>query len=414
MGTAIVTDMILEEVEALFEQRVVTPSTLFAANSLAQAVVLHDRVFLGMVAAAGASLSGGDFVQDAFSQLRLGQEAPRRPDVVEAEFDIGDATPLGRAPIMHWLSPDRFTASTTAVAETGNLEVVLDYLRVRRLSDIIQDAALLDNFGVEGGPIADVVDPGKLASFNEEVRQAGGKDFYANDLTVLRDIAWLAAAGITVAWARRYEVYHALLERPFYAGQLPRPGGPLELVQTLAEQDQLSHFWAQDMVLPPFFGMVVSDPRFSVADFWALLWASRERHAAFRQAIAQFEAATYAATSQRELSALLADHRASLQALIERRQYQSENRLLYTVSGLLTSAGKSVLKDLEAADRADKKIARTGGLVRLWDDVGSIAPATQVPQLLQRHFGRVPDPRAWSQVHTLVKQVNSAAGLQGA
>ncbi len=44
----IVTDTLLLEVGSLIENEIVTPSTLFALNSLIQAVTLHDKVILGL------------------------------------------------------------------------------------------------------------------------------------------------------------------------------------------------------------------------------------------------------------------------------------------------------------------------------------------------------------------------------
>lgn len=410
MSKAIVTDMVLEEVMALFERRVVTPSTLFAANSLAQAVILHDTVVLGMVGAVGAKLGGGLFVEGQFAEIGIAGDTLRRPAITESGFTISDESPYAKAPLTHWLAPDQFSANVSVEAEASHLSVVLDYLRARKLSDLTAESALEDHFGVRGGRKAQVVNPAAFKRFNEDVLKGGGKALTANDLTVVRDLSWLAAAGITVAWANKYEIYHALLERPLYAGQLPRPGGPLELVGKLTDENSLTEFWAEDLVLPPFFGMVVSDPQFSLEDFWQLLWASRERHEPFRQAIGEFELAVYAASTQRELRGILQAHRQSWQALIARQQYRAEHRLLYTVSDAAASLGKSVLKELTDADRAEKKISRTGGLVQLWDDIGGIAPAARAAELLGHHFGSIPDARAWSQIRSLVNQLESAAG----
>lgn len=413
MKKAIVTDMVLEEVEALFERRVVTPSTLFAANSLAQAVILHDEVCLGMVRSAGALLSGGEFVEAQFLDLHLGADSPRRPQVAEPNFEIEDSSPYSSAPITYWLAPESFVSNTSVETELAHLEVVLDFLRARQLTDITGDDALLDNFGVHGGRRVNLVDECKFNEFNKDVLKAGGKVLTPNDLTTVRDLAWLAAAGLTVAWARKYEVYHALLERPLYAGQLPRPGGPLELVEKMAEENQAVDFWAGEIGLPPFFGMIISDRHFSVQDFWSLLWQMRDRHEEFRISVGGFEASIYGAATQRELKSILAEYRSSWDALLTQKNYKTEHRLLYTVADAVASNGKSLMKELIEANRAERKILHTGGLVRLWDDMEAITPATRAPELLQRHFGSVPDDRTWTNVHALVKKVNSAAGIRG-
>lgn len=412
MRKAIVTDLVLQEVEALFERNVVTPSTLFAANSLAQAVILHDQVFLGMIGTVGGSPSGGLFVESKFRDLHLGDASPRRPVVIEPEFEISKDSPYYKVPIETWLAPRNILNLHSIETEINHLELVLDFLRARRPSDITADTALFDSFGVQEGYGRSTADKIKFSKFNEDVRKAGGRDISPTDLTTIRDMAWMAAAGSIVAHEHNYEVYHSLIERPLYAGQLLEAGGPLALVKKMEEANQPPVFWAREMVLPPFFGMIISDQNFNANDFWSLLWQMRDRHEDFRTAITKYETAIQVATTQGELNAILADHQESWDTLLALRKNVADRRILYTVADAVISAGSSFMKYAQTKNTENIKISRTGGLVRLWDDIGAIAPATKVPELLRQHFNSVPDALAWKELHSLVKKINSTAGLQ--
>jgi hypothetical protein len=404
MNRAIVTDIALIETAALLEQRVVTPSTLFAANSIAQAVIFHDEVILGITGLVGMSHDGIDFIAD-----KLDRSVARRPTIGEFSNEIDDGSTY--ATLLHWVAADQTTANSAADVEVAHFSVVQDFLRARRLADITGESSLLDDFGVRGGRRGDIANQRLFSTFNADVVSRGGQPLSPNDLITVRDMAWLAAAGYTLSRALKVDVYHALIERPFYAGQLRKPQGPLELVRRASAALEVEEAWFKDVRVPPFFGMILSEPTFSVRDFWSLLLQARMRHSDFRAAISTFEMAFRNARTKGEQRDILDDHTRAWDALLERRDYFARERILYVIADAAKTLGKSLLDRLVELQRFEHATGKVGGLVKLWDTMRQIAPDENVRELLGSHFGSAPSDAHWAKVGHIVKAVNSAAGL---
>jgi len=142
MSTAIVTDLVLNDVESLFERGLVTPSTLFAANSLVQAVVLHDDVILGMTPALGGRPTAVDFVENAFSALRLGHATPHRPKIADPAFNVNPDENGDPIPLSDWLSPYSYPQSDSWKMEKSHFEAVHDFFRARKVIGARKAAAV--------------------------------------------------------------------------------------------------------------------------------------------------------------------------------------------------------------------------------------------------------------------------------
>lgn len=405
MSVAIVTDVALIEAAALLERRVVTPSTLFAANSLAQAVILHDQVLLGMTGTVGMRHEGIDFVAQ-----NLERDFARRPTISDFSADALNAD-SGNQTFSYWIAPDRITANSLPNVEIAHFSVVEDFLRARRMSDIIGASALLDSFGVAGSRSGHAKDATLFSAFNAEVMSKGGQPLSPDDLLTVRDMAWLAAAGYTASRVLNFEVYHALIERPFYADQLKRPLGPLELVQRASVAIEPEEAWFGEISIPPFFGMILSDQRFSSRDFWSLLIDARDRNSKFRGAIGSFQAAFGCARTKGEQQDILNEYNRAWTALIERQEYFAKERILYIIADAAKTLGKSLLDQLVKLQRFESAVGKVGGLAVLWQDMRQIAPNGAARDLLGRHFGSVPSAEHWNQVSDAVKRVNTAAAL---
>lgn len=405
-NTAIVTDMALIEATVFIEDGVVTPSTLFAMNNLVQAVVLHDTVILGMAGLVGSNHPRINAIADA-----LGTDISKIPRIGQFQ----DALPASVYPkILHWVASDRPIASISASAEFNHLSVVLDYLRVRKLVDINEDHSLKNNFGVVkpfSSSTAVVDDQRIFQLFEVAVAAKGGTPITANDLWALRDLAWTASAGYTLSRNLHVNVYHSLTERPFYGSELREPKGPLNLVSKATEEVTIEDAYFDEILIPPFLGLILSNASFQRDVFWQILLDTRQKHRKFRKSITQFHQAWHSAKTVGEQRKLRQTHERAWEALLGKEEHLANERMTYRLGRAVTSGGRSLMTDAIKLDRFGQAISAIGGLVRLWKDLQDVTPAKDGRRVLGQHFADLASPEHWQTIQKLVASVNSAAGL---
>jgi hypothetical protein len=408
---ALITDNTLIEAAALIKKGIVTPSSLFAANSLVQAVILHDQVILGVAGLASISHESIPFIHN-----ELSAEVSRVPKVGDFQKEISEVPGAeDEYPnILYWVASERPVANAELDSEVDHFSVVLDYLRVKDLSDITDENALEEKFGIGkpfAGPQVEILDKKLFDSFNKDVVEKGGISFTPNDLFALRDLAWTAAAGYNLSALLNMEVYHSLLERPFYANELKKPHGPLNLPkQAEAELGNVT-LNCKEIDIPPFLGLILKEKSFDRKHFFSFLLESRKKHQSFRKAVSEFNYEFNAVNTKGEQLKLVKEYEDAWKALIDRTEYYSKERITYFLGRWAANPIKALMEDLIRRDQYNQRIDRVGGLVKLWKDLQDIVPSNDGRTVLNKFFNKLPTTNHWEKVQKLLKHVNSAAGL---
>ena len=406
-NTAIITDMALIEAMAFIEDGVVTPSTLFAMNNLVQAVVLHDSVFLGM-----AGLVGAGYGQSCQVAELLGSEISGVPSVGQFHEDIDQEV---YPQILHWVASERPIASLSVTAELDHLSVVLDYLRARKISDITDKDSLTQAFGVKkafGTPSAVIANQQLFESFEAEIAKKGGTSISPNDLLALRDLAWSAAAGYTLSRILHFNIYHSLLERPFYASELTEPKGPLKLVSKAMEELSIENAYFDEIAVPPFLGLILSSRNFEPRFFWKMLLDARHKYRRLRKSVKEFHEAWHGAATVREQRDLLLIHNRAWKALLDKEEYLGRERILYVLVRALITTGKTAVTEAIQFSQLKQAIGSVGGLVKLWKDMQDIVPSKDGRRVLGKHFQNLTTAAHWKEINRRIACVNSAAALK--
>lgn len=405
---AILTDTLLLEVGSLIENEVVTPSTLFALNSLIQAVTLHDKVILGLCGFVGGKISTIENLQS-----NLGKDIAKLSSVGYLDKFIPKEV---YRDILYWVGGLSLLPNLSAKTEINHLSVVKDYLSARKLQDIVRKDALENDFGVQE-KIAErraiVCSENSFRAFNQDVLAHGGERISANDLFAVRELAWQAAAGYTLGNVLRIEVYHSLIERPFYGRELREPKGPLALVRQAVDELSIEEAWFTEIDIPPFLGILLTNPVFRVKDVWMMIRDIRETHRLFRKAVTEFKGEWLAAKTIGEQRKLLREHTRAWEALLGKERYMETQKITYILGKAAKTLGKSLLDDATEFDKYGQALRTVGGLVKLWENMQDITPLQDSREILKRHFSQVADPNHWREVRKLVANVNSAVELEG-
>jgi len=405
---AILTDTLLLEVGALVENEVVTPSTLFALDSLIQAVTLHDKVILGLCGFVGGRISTVETLQ-----LNLGKDIAKLSHVGYLDKFIPNEV---YRDILYWVGGLSLLPNLSMKTEIDHLSVVNDYLNARKLQDIVRKDALENNFGVQekiAQRRAIVCDENKFKAFNQDVLTHGGEGISANDLLAVRELAWQTAAGYNLGNALRIEVYHSLIERPFYGRELREPKGPLALVRQAVDELSIEEAWFTEIDIPPFLGILLSNPVFRLKDIWVMIRDIRETHRLFRKAVTEFKNEWLAAKTRGEQRKILREHTRAWEALLGKEHYMETQRITYILGKAAKTLGKSLLDDAIEFDKYGQALRTVGGLVKLWKNMQDITPLQDGRKVLKGHFSQVADPNHWREVRKLVANVNSAVQLEG-
>lgn len=408
-NTALITDITLIETNALIEEGIVTPSTLFAANSLVQAFVLHDKVILGTSGLAGMSHSAIDNIN-----FLVGNSVARKPQIGEFVDEVSQVSEDAYSNLLYWVASEHLVANLNQDSEINHFSLVLDYLRTKKLSDLTDEDALTKNFGIRksfGDRDTTIADHSLFNLFNDNVISKGGTPISVNDLYVLRDLAWIAAGGYMLSRCTNSEVYHSLLERPFYASELKRPEGPLNLVNRAVSELDIEEIHFDEVKIPPFLGLIFSDKLFHRKDFYKLILESRERHEQFRNSISHFNRDWKSAKNIGDQRRLIKDQKDAWDALMQKEEHYANERITYFLGRWAASFKKAIMEDLIRRDQYNQRIDKVGGLVKLWYELQDIIPTTDGRAILSKHFENLPTISHWEKVSKLLDIVNSSASL---
>jgi len=124
VNTGLLTEaVIIEAIACLSGTAPLTPSGLYALNSVVEATILHDRVLLGLVGIVGSKHASVEQLEEG-----LGSDIAQAPNVLQ----FADRFPAGDyGQLLHWIGgPGMYLVNASADAELGNLGVIADYFRV--------------------------------------------------------------------------------------------------------------------------------------------------------------------------------------------------------------------------------------------------------------------------------------------
>lgn len=405
VNTGLLTEaVIIEAHECLSGAAPLTPSGLYALNSVVEATILHDRVLLGLF-----GIAGGQHASVKQLEEGLGSDIAQVPDVLQFEdrFSVDDY-----AQLLYWVGGPGRLVNASADAELGNLGVIADYFRVSDTPPLLTEGSFESAFGVRSvsGHYGTVVDSVRFQAFNQQIKSAGGTPISPNDIVSIQDLAWQAAAARSIGATLAVELYPSLMERTFYFDLLRKPRGPLQLVHELKRELSLADLWLDEIEIPPFVGMALRDVRGDASKFWQVVRDLRSKHEAFRASVANFRTAWSSAKTLKEQRDLLLSHQRAWNALLQKEDLRRTKRLTYVLGRAATTLGKSLMDEAIELDRFDQALHQVGGLVKLWDDARSIPTTTESRELLERLFQEVAPPTHWKRVRALTEAVENIKG----
>ena len=389
---AFLSDRLVVEAIRFLEKRVATPSTLFALNSLVQAIILHDQLVVGLASMVGAELPEYQIIRE-----KLGDDVS--PRVFAPNFD--DLNSNLMKDTYYWLAPTHFSAVESTAHEVPMLTVLVDFLHIGTINDLVADEdTFCERFGVKkpfAHHDAQIEDQQAFNRLKGHLITHGRSLISPNDLLSIRDQAGLVAAGVAIGKVTGRDFYHALHERPLVANEMEGQG-PKRLVQLMeSELYDGSTIGIEDIDIPPFLGMIMSEREDWLENFWELVLELRRRHVKFRNVYGDFQIA-WRLANRGEQRILKRDYDQAWSALLEKENYRCEQRFSHATLQALLSAGKSIAKSAIELDRFDQAICRVGGLVRLWGDMNAITSQHNARNMISRKCNDVASELQWREV----------------
>ena len=393
------TDRLCLEAMQFIERGVATPSTLFAANSLIQAVVLHEHVVVGLSAFMGANFGAIDTIKG-----KLGSGiAPNNiidPDLPTISTEMASN-------LYFWLSPVNLTMIQSSQSELSNIEAAADIVRVLSHQQLtLKDDEFEILTGVRHSPTGEAMISNRdvFDTFCMQLQQKQIAVFSPSDLLALRDTAGLIEAGSVLSQFTGCQLYTALQERIFQ-GHGIQYQGPAKIVKNM--ENELYDGWIlglQEFTVPPFLGILLSMFKDWDGRFWQRILDLRQRYTALRTAIGTFQIEfKYGSMSQRRR--LKKDFDTGWAALLESFDDDQMKQLVKLACNPVEFA--------RAGYERHTDIASVSCLISLWKDMGDISQSCLVHEILAKKCEDVTSIHDWQRVSRLMQSFTTLDGLMG-
>jgi hypothetical protein len=377
---------------------VITPAEFHALNSLVEATVLHNTIYLFWPALEMDERLVQPLIDEDILIIDAGFDSLRRELELRNLWDIDIYEDLvWHTAVIGYKDPSGLANS---------LQALVDFDEAIGISRIIGiDEENVSAHALSGGELR-VLSLGALSAYSQ--------GFTEDDLSALATMSRHVRAYDRVGQELGLDIYTGLLYRPFLLGQWfqSRRSARYLFEKMRGELDDVDDTdipqWSR-IEIPILTQILLERCKGDVEAFGPELLALRDRHSRYRLSMSQYRSASSAAKSRGEKRKLRKEQEKSWAAMLKKEEGRTTRLLHHIVRVFSRPTPTSIIAEVadEAIDREEISAAveKVDGLTDLWAELSSAPTIEQNIRLMHDTFGAEPSYETWLKVQELSRRL---------